>query len=166
MKNTQETKPQSSIENTDKQQKPWLFKPGQSGNPAGRPKGAIGFRTKWLQFIEKVAEENKVTPDEVERKLFAVAYKQMTEGNVKYWKDIQDRVYGMATQKIEHTGELTISNVLDQLENGSEIEGQTVETEPLIQDPQQIGEADSIQAESSAGGLPSEEVVSEPDSKE
>lgn len=27
-------------DNTDQKQKPQLFKPGQSGNPAGRPKGA------------------------------------------------------------------------------------------------------------------------------
>ncbi len=27
-------------DNTDTNQKPWLFKPGQSGNPAGKPKGA------------------------------------------------------------------------------------------------------------------------------
>src|SRR6516162_6469251 len=27
-------------DNTDPQQKSWLFKPGQSGNPAGRPKGS------------------------------------------------------------------------------------------------------------------------------
>jgi Family of unknown function (DUF5681) len=27
-------------DNTNGQQKPWLFKPGQSGNPAGRPKGS------------------------------------------------------------------------------------------------------------------------------
>lgn len=27
-------------ENTDKKQKPWLFKPGESGNPDGRPKGS------------------------------------------------------------------------------------------------------------------------------
>ena len=27
-------------DNTDAQQKPWLFKPGQSGNPAGRPRGS------------------------------------------------------------------------------------------------------------------------------
>jgi Family of unknown function (DUF5681) len=39
-------------DNTNGQQKPWLFKPGQSGNPAGRPKGSrnklgedIGRRT-------------------------------------------------------------------------------------------------------------------------
>lgn len=25
---------------TDQEQKPWLFKPGQSGNPAGRPRGS------------------------------------------------------------------------------------------------------------------------------
>jgi hypothetical protein len=29
-------------ESTDRDQKPWLFKPGQSGNPAGRPKGSRG----------------------------------------------------------------------------------------------------------------------------
>ena len=27
-------------DNTDEQQRPWLFKPGQSGNPTGRPKGS------------------------------------------------------------------------------------------------------------------------------
>jgi hypothetical protein len=27
-------------DNTNAQQRPWLFKPGQSGNPAGRPRGS------------------------------------------------------------------------------------------------------------------------------
>jgi hypothetical protein len=29
----------SKTDNTNAQQKPWLFKPGQSGNPAGCPNG-------------------------------------------------------------------------------------------------------------------------------
>lgn len=43
-------------ENTEnKQLKPWLFKPGQSGNPAGKPKGA---RSKFAQaFVEDFARD-------------------------------------------------------------------------------------------------------------
>ena len=33
-------KRRSKTDNTNAQQKPWLFKPGQSGNPTGRPKGS------------------------------------------------------------------------------------------------------------------------------
>jgi len=38
---------EENTEKTDKNQsKPWLFKPGQSGNPAGKPKGLKSFTTK------------------------------------------------------------------------------------------------------------------------
>ena len=35
-----EKRRRSKTDSTDAQQKSWLFKPGQSGNPAGRPKGS------------------------------------------------------------------------------------------------------------------------------
>lgn len=44
---------------TDKsvqKEKPWLFKKGQSGNPAGRPKGSVSIVTKIKQIFESDPE--------------------------------------------------------------------------------------------------------------
>ena len=65
----------------------------------GRTLGSLDFKTKWIAFIEKIAAQNNITTEEVDEKLLAVAYKQMQSGDYRYWKDIQDRVYGTATQK-------------------------------------------------------------------
>lgn len=43
-----------SSDNTVENQKPWLFKKGQSGNPAGKPKGTISIISK----IKRIFEEN------------------------------------------------------------------------------------------------------------
>lgn len=39
--------------------KPWLFKKGQSGNPAGRPKGTKSLKTYAKEMIEKMTEEER-----------------------------------------------------------------------------------------------------------
>jgi hypothetical protein len=45
-------------DNTDEQQKPWLFKPGQSGNPEGRPTGS---RNRFAQdFVSAFADDFSV----------------------------------------------------------------------------------------------------------
>ncbi len=65
-------------------------------NLEGRPSETLNFKTKWLLFIDKIAEQNNITADEVDKQMLTVAYKQMQSGDYRYWKDIQDRVYGTA----------------------------------------------------------------------
>ena len=33
------------------------FKPGQSGNPSGKPKGTLNNKTRWLKLLESHADE-------------------------------------------------------------------------------------------------------------
>ena len=47
--NTELTAPDSS------EQKPWRFRPGQSGNVAGRPPGIVGGRTRALQILDSIS---------------------------------------------------------------------------------------------------------------
>ena len=88
-------------EKTGKPKKDTKFKKGQSGNPKGRPVESLNFKTKWLIFIDKIAKQNGISVDEVDSQMLTVAYKQMQKGDYRYWKDIQDRVYGQATQRTE-----------------------------------------------------------------
>ena len=87
------------------------FIPGVSGNPGGRPVGSLDFKTKWLRFIDKVAKQNNISPDEVDEQLLAVAFKQAKEANYPFWRDIQDRVHGKPTESLILGGEV-ISKVI------------------------------------------------------
>jgi hypothetical protein len=42
---------------TVQEQKPWLFKKGQSGNPAGRPKESISIKDKIRQMLRDNPDE-------------------------------------------------------------------------------------------------------------
>jgi hypothetical protein len=44
-------------EETVKEQKPWLFKKGESGNPAGRPKGSLSVIGRLKQMWEEDPED-------------------------------------------------------------------------------------------------------------
>lgn len=150
----------TKTEKTEKKQKYWLYKKGQSGNPNGRPKGSVsiveGIKRKLLE-IEPI--NRKTYLELFLSKLFLKAIK---EGNEKLMMDIIDRVDGKALQRVEGKM-MNISEELDNLESDygevakkaeaklnndrQEIKKQVVENKPPIQDKRQIGEADNIQTE-------------------
>jgi hypothetical protein len=65
------------------------FKPGQSGNPEGRPVGRKNKKTQFIEALEKSSENP-------EKDLEAIVLKGIEEakkGNPYFWKMIIDRVY-------------------------------------------------------------------------
>jgi len=71
-----------------------LFKPGQSGNPAGKPKGLKSYSTLFEQAIRKIAVADQLDVNDVEVKLATVAILRALKGDYKFYKDTMDRVYG------------------------------------------------------------------------
>lgn len=95
-------KMEDKTEITDKKQnKPWLFKKGQSGNPDGRPVGSVsiveGIRKKLLE----IEPENKKTYLD----LFLSRYfrKAIKDGDVGLIRDMINRIDGMPMQKNDLT---------------------------------------------------------------
>lgn len=78
------------------------FKKGESGNPAGRPKGQRDYATIYKEALLKLAELNKKTPEELENELVASGFAQAKK-DFRFYKDIQDRLHGTAIQKSDIT---------------------------------------------------------------
>ncbi len=57
MEATETTIPEQSPHGDASQLKPWQFQPGQSGNPAGRPKGSSSIRDSIRKYLEDNPEE-------------------------------------------------------------------------------------------------------------
>ncbi len=70
-------------------------------NLDGRPVGSLDFKTKFEIFLNKLAKQNDMSPQEIDEQLFAVAYKKAKEGDYQFWRDVHDRVYGKPLQKNE-----------------------------------------------------------------
>jgi hypothetical protein len=106
-------------ENTDRKQtkKPWLWKPGQSGNPAGRPKGSKNFTTLFEKAVKEVAKKLELgeDPDAVEIQIIQRGIKEALAGKYPFYKDIFDRIYGQPKSNVDITsGDEKISiNIID-----------------------------------------------------
>ena len=85
------------------------FKPGQSGNPKGRPKGDKEYRTRVRERLKKkVDATDPVTGKMKKRQLFEVMLdaqiKKATGGDSRAFNAIMDRAEGKPVQQLEHTG--------------------------------------------------------------
>ena len=104
----------SSVNNRVKGLKP--FKPGESGNPAGRPKGQRDYATVYREALIKLASLNDKTEEEIENEILSNALLSARKGDFRFYKDILDRLYGTPVNRNEHTGkdgsDLTIKTII------------------------------------------------------
>ena len=82
--------------------KPW--KPGESGNPAGRPKGQRDYATIYREALIKLATLNNKTEEEIENEILSNALLSARKGDYRFYKDILDRLYGTPVSRTELTG--------------------------------------------------------------
>ena len=95
------------------QKREYNFKPGVSGNPKGKPKGARHFSTLIREAIKAVAEGDSEPQDILMVKALA---KKAKAGDLKALDMVFDRVDGKAEQTINLDGEMTINDGLTQEE--------------------------------------------------
>ena len=96
----------------DDQQKPWRFKPGQSGNPGGRAKG--------LERIvrETIAAQKALDPvmgeldgwQAMSKHLYEIAMGEDRD-RVPAAKLLYERAYGQAKQKVELAGDVVAGDI-------------------------------------------------------
>ena len=76
---------------------PHQFKPGQSGNPKGRPKGSS-----ITPRLKRIIEENN---GEIADALVKSAIKNALKGDFRFWNAIMERVEGKVADRVQHSGE-------------------------------------------------------------
>ena len=102
------------------------FKPGESGNPNGRPKGQRDYATIYREALIKLGNSLKKEPDELELELLQTGLLNAKKGDYRFYKDVLDRIHGtpVNTTKVDHTtlGEKIDTNKIDMDELISKID--------------------------------------------
>ena len=93
------------------------LKKGHPDLGAGRPKGSEDFKTKWFKFIDKVAEANGTTSEDIEHEIFKTGLKKVRSGDFNFYKYTHDRLYGKATQVVDIKGDIDIKKISDEEAN-------------------------------------------------
>jgi len=105
---------QKPVETGEKLEKPGTFQKGDDPrrNLNGRPKGSENFATKWERMVKKIADQNNLTPDEIDEQLLLVGYKKAKDGDYSFYRDAMDRIHGKAPQVVDFKGDITVNDGL------------------------------------------------------
>jgi hypothetical protein len=79
------------------------FKPGQCGNPNGRPEGSKNFSTLFEEVARDIAKNKSKDVNEIRKSLIKMGVKKALKGNFKFYQDIMDRDLGQAKKNIDIT---------------------------------------------------------------
>ena len=90
----------SDKQTNNSSEKPWLFKPGQSGNPAGRPPKEKVLTNAMLAIIKN----NPKIMDAIAAKVLQMA----VNGNMDAIREVGDRLEGKATSSMEFNADKQI----------------------------------------------------------
>lgn len=89
------------------------FKPGQSGNPKGRRKGQRDYRTLYWIAVEEMAKIHGMSPEELEVHLHVAAISKALKGDFFFYQELQARVHGKVTDKMDVTsGGKSIADII------------------------------------------------------
>jgi hypothetical protein len=80
---------------------PW--KKGECPNPNGRPKGQRNYATIYREALMKIAELNKITPEDLEDDIIKMAISKARKGDPIFYKDVMDRIHGKPVQPTDLT---------------------------------------------------------------
>ena len=95
------------------------FKPGQSGNPKGRPFGSRDRRTVIMDAIIRIGKEKNMTPEEIEDAIQAAGIEKAFKGSFFHYEAISDGLYGRMTDKMDFTsGGKTLADLVAQANGG------------------------------------------------
>lgn len=94
-----------TVKTSVKEQNLKSWKKGESGNPAGRPKGQRDYATIYREAMIKIGQATDMTPEQVEEEMIKAGLDKAMQGDYKFYQDALDRLHGKPKQSLEHTGE-------------------------------------------------------------
>ena len=92
----------AEISGEKQKKRSYLFQPGQSGNPAGKPKGTLSITTAVKRRLEAFVKRGK-TKRELDRLVDTILKKAIEDGDTHTIKAIWSYVDGLPKQSIDLT---------------------------------------------------------------